>query len=180
MPDYAARLRSRLVPEGDCLVYPLSTNGAGYGKMWVGDKLMLTHRFAYEVAYGPIPEGMKVCHECDNPRCCNVKHLFLGTQSDNLADMRAKGRLSHGPSHSEAIRSGWTPELRAGRAEQTRRRMREEHLTATQAAGVPFDWKYCPKCATWKAPHEYHRNKARHDGLANHCKPCRSEVSCPA
>ena len=50
------------------------------------------HRLAWEMVYGPIPEGMQVLHRCDEPRCCNPGHLFLGTAAENMADMRRKGR----------------------------------------------------------------------------------------
>lgn len=52
----------------------------------------LAHRAAWELANGPIKDGLFVLHKCDNPRCCNSGHLFLGTQSDNAKDMWAKGR----------------------------------------------------------------------------------------
>jgi len=50
------------------------------------------HRVAYEVQRGPIPVGLFVCHHCDNPPCCNGRHLFVGTTTDNMRDMWKKQR----------------------------------------------------------------------------------------
>jgi hypothetical protein len=54
---------------------------------------LYTHRVSWELTYGPIPGALEVLHRCDTPLCVRPDHLFLGTQQDNLADARAKGRL---------------------------------------------------------------------------------------
>lgn len=64
----------------------------GHGQLNVGDKIVLTHRFSWELHHGPIPEGLSVLHHCDVPNCIRPDHLFLGTQKDNVQDAIQKGR----------------------------------------------------------------------------------------
>ena len=65
---------------------------SSYGQFWRKGKLVRPHRFAYEYFVGPIPDGLTIDHLCGVPLCVNPKHLFTGTQSDNVKDMIAKGR----------------------------------------------------------------------------------------
>jgi hypothetical protein len=67
----------------------------GYGQFRLSQprRQVQAHRFAWELTNGPIPDGIMVCHKCDNPPCCNPGHLFLGTHMDNMADMVTKGHL---------------------------------------------------------------------------------------
>jgi hypothetical protein len=67
------------------------------GMIYTGEKQELAYRVSYRLFKGEIPTGMCVCHHCDNPRCIEPSHLFLGTQRDNMADMRAKNRGSKPP-----------------------------------------------------------------------------------
>jgi len=79
----------------ECWIWNGYRNRDGYGIIGSGGDhgpLIKTHRVAWVLTNGPIPDGLCVLHKCDVPSCCNTRHLFLGTQADNNSDMRIKGR----------------------------------------------------------------------------------------
>jgi len=77
--------------------------GTGYGAARLGGRQMGSHRAVWILAHGPIPKGLVLCHRCDNPICCNVAHLFLGTHADNIADKVSKHRHPHGETNGRAV-----------------------------------------------------------------------------
>jgi hypothetical protein len=84
-------LKQRLVVSGSCWLFTGCVNNKGYGQIRYNGKTMLAHRVAYELITGEEPNGV-LLHTCDTPLCCNPEHLTVGTQLDNLQDMRNKGR----------------------------------------------------------------------------------------
>lgn len=85
-------------PQTYCWEWQGYTDANGYGRVGVVGYRYYTHRLSYLLAYGEIPNGLHVCHACDNPRCVNPDHLWLGTHLDNIADRTRKGRtVTNGP-----------------------------------------------------------------------------------
>jgi HNH endonuclease len=74
----------------------------GYGMIQIDHCRQRAHRVSFSEFVGPIPDGLFVCHRCDNPGCINPSHLFLGTAQDNSSDMVAKGRQATGEENGNA------------------------------------------------------------------------------
>ena len=85
------RLMSKLVAQGDCLVFTGSLTTKGYGTFHFKGKTCLAHRVAFELHHGREPTGL-LMHSCDNPACCNVEHLSEGDDMMNQRDCISKGR----------------------------------------------------------------------------------------
>jgi hypothetical protein len=96
IPNIYTRLLSKADTKGfdhtQCWPWLAAGKGNGYGSFNAGDQFRTAHSMAYELMVGPIPDGMEVCHSCDNRYCINPDHLFVGTRGDNMQDMKHKGR----------------------------------------------------------------------------------------
>jgi hypothetical protein len=125
----------------DCRIWDGPRAGQSeYGQTTVNGVRWYVHRIAYTRAYGPIPDGMVVMHSCDTPLCYNPEHLSVGTQGDNLDDMRAKGRSN------QAIGSRLA---HTKVTEQDVRDMRLAHAAGETVASIARRYRQNPG-ATWR------------------------------
>lgn len=95
--------------DDECWVWTAYVNEWGYGKFRVApNRLMSAHRFSFELANGPIPEGAVICHHCDNPPCVNPRHLYAGSHLTNRHDWaeRNGGNLARGERNGSAVLTG--------------------------------------------------------------------------
>lgn len=92
-----------------CRIWIGRTMRGGYGHLNWDGRGWYAHRAAWTLANGTIPDGLKVCHQCDTPACINVEHLFLGTDANNVADKVAKGRQAKGEKIAIHVRGENSP-----------------------------------------------------------------------
>ena len=97
------RFWSKVKLSGACWEWQACVNQAGYGIFGIEKtKVDRAHRIAYRIFYGDIPDGLFICHSCDNRKCVRPDHLFAGSNQDNVNDMVRKNRNSPPPN-----RGGW-------------------------------------------------------------------------
>lgn len=86
------RFLSRVIRTSNCWGWSGTKKKTGYATLIEKGKEVRAHRLSYQLNVGKIPQGQHVLHKCDNPPCCNPRHLFLGTHQDNMRDKKIKGR----------------------------------------------------------------------------------------
>lgn len=164
-PVLVERLRTRCqLDEHGCWIWTGSVSGSKprpsghHGQTTVNGRQISTHRAMYAAVYGPIPDGMHVCHTCDKPRCVNPKHLWLGTHLDNMRDSISKGRHVNVRDRAKPTVSAATVRALAGGACQCRGECGVKHprIRCPQGGGGasffrPFivigQRQYCERCA---------------------------------
>lgn len=77
-----------------CWLFTGGTKNLGYGLFWLEGKMVLAHRFSWELVNGQIPDGLCVLHQCDTRNCVRPDHLYLGTMADNCRDRDSRGRYT--------------------------------------------------------------------------------------
>ena len=122
------RLAERTREVEGCHVFTGARKGNGYGEIMHEGRRRGAHVVSYEATYGPVPEGLFVCHHCDNPPCINPDHLFVGTNSDNQLDASSKGRGSRNNLNGA--------KLTASQVEQIRLRLADGDLQRIVAADM--------------------------------------------
>lgn len=118
----------RNVQKGDgCWLWTGKKRADGYGEIEHGKRILKAHRVSLEMTGVTIPRGAEVCHHCDNPSCVNPAHLFVGSHTDNMRDMAAKGRAQPSGARGEAHGAA---KLSAEQVEAIRADMRAQRVIA--------------------------------------------------
>lgn len=113
--------------EDDCWPWLGAQNGRGYGRLEYEGKYQQAHRVSYQIYCEPIPDGYNVLHSCDNGICVNPKHLFLGSQQDNVDDMVSKNRDNFGGNRPMIGSEHPRAELNEDKVREIKRLLEEGH-----------------------------------------------------
>lgn len=91
------RFWAKVDKTGPCWEWTGAKDRRGYGRFGKprGNGTWIAPRLAWTLSVGPVPDGLFVCHHCDNPGCVRPDHLFVGTNADNMRDCIKKGRQAH-------------------------------------------------------------------------------------
>lgn len=129
----------------ECWPWTGACSPAGYGRL---PDNTYVHRKSYELHVGPIPEGLFVCHACDNPPCGNPWHLFLGSSAENAQDMARKGRVGGGA--PKGVYPSWTrdnsPHIQAHEAGTCLRGHPASEAYRRKHGPRVGQWVYCRAC----------------------------------
>lgn len=146
--------------EDSCWIWTGAIDTPRYGAFRYNGKKVNSHRMAWRLVNGEIPDGLLVCHKCDNRLCCNPSHMFLGTHLDNNRDMIAKGTFATGK------RSGaWTH----------RNELLERARLHSRYAYAPEGQKWCSGHQCYESVSVFGQNRWQRDGLNKYCKAYRKQ-----
>ncbi len=113
-PTLKSQFLERVEKTDTCWVWKGKPDASGYGVTSVDLISTYAHRLSFEIYHHPIPQGLYVCHKCDNRICSNPDHLFVGTHLDNMRDMVAKGRHRFGKNNKKTNPSAISPNTDLG------------------------------------------------------------------
>ncbi len=150
--DIAIRFWSKVQKGGpkECWKWTASVGKQhGYGQFKVGPRMVTAHRVAFFLGTGKQPASKHVLHKCDNKLCCNPRHLFLGTNRDNIDDFLMKG-FGYRLGHSQAGERNGNARLSAKDVQAIRRSQRTQQTLALMYGITQSMVSRIKLCLAWK------------------------------